>query len=65
MDANTLTTLANEYPVFRRFLVLRSTKRRSYFLKVLDDMKQWHELKNKQLADPRNTDLIFNLQQYE
>ena len=39
--------LADDYPIFRRFLILRATQRRSNFLQVFQEMRHTEELKIK------------------
>ena len=39
LKGDTLLELAQDYPLFRRFLVVRATRRRSQFLQVFEEMK--------------------------
>lgn len=45
--AKTLIDLCMDYPLFRRFLLLRATQRRSHFLKNLNELRNIKELKRK------------------
>ena len=40
INAEALLDIAQEYPLFRRFLLMRATKRRSHFIHILEEMKQ-------------------------
>lgn len=47
LSNDTLAELLNDQPSFRRFILLRAVRRRSHFLKILDDVQQFTELQHK------------------
>ena len=47
LKADILKELCDEYVAFGRFLVLRSSQRRAYLLRILDDMQTISDLKLK------------------
>ena len=47
INAQVLLDIAHEYPLFRRFLLVRATNRRSHFIQIFEDMKQVQELIKK------------------
>lgn len=48
LEGKFLVQLCEEYPAYKRLLVLRATQRRAYFLKVLEEMHNLIELRMKQ-----------------
>ena len=51
MPAETFLDLCNDYPDYRRFLLLRATMRRTHFLKVFQELKHTKELYLKKDLD--------------
>ena len=51
LPANVLLKLCDEYPQFRRFLLLRATMRRTHFLKVFQELRHTKELVVKREND--------------
>lgn len=47
LNGETLVSLLNEMPSYRRFVLLRSVRRRSHFLSILQDIKNFTELERK------------------
>lgn len=47
LPGSKLVKLCEEYPEYKRLLVLRATQRRAYFLKVLEEMHSLIELRMK------------------
>lgn len=47
LEASDFIEIINEYPIVRRSFVLRATRRRAHFLKVLDSLKHMHEIDRK------------------
>ena len=48
LKAEKLLKLGNQYPQYRRFLMLRSAHRKQYFTKVLADVTHQIELRAKE-----------------
>ena len=51
LPADVFLELCNDYPDFRRFLVLRATMRRTHFLKVFQELRHTKELVLKKELD--------------
>ena len=51
IEAKVLLDISIEYPMFRRFLLIRATQRRTHFIQIFEDMKQVHELNMKKFNE--------------
>ena len=51
IEAKAFLDISSEYPIFRRFLLLRATQRRTHFIHIFEDMKQVHELNMKKFIE--------------
>lgn len=51
IDSDKLLELTRPYPAFRSHLTVRATQRRSYFLSVLDEVRQQLELQRKLITE--------------
>ena len=51
LAGNKLLDLCNEYPDYGRYMVFRATQRRSYFIKVLNEIENEVELQLKEAEE--------------
>lgn len=54
LKGDKLIDLCNEYPSYGRYLVLRATQRRAYFIKVLNEIENEVELQMKEADEALN-----------